>query len=331
MAESQRVGQQIGRYRISRRIGRGGLGEVYLAEDVRLQRQVAIKTFLTQPGQEEISNFSARARQIALLDHPHLVPVFDFGTDEAEPHPIQYMVTKYMPGGSLRDRHPKGTQSPLMTVISYVRQVAGALQYAHEKDTLHGNLKPSKFLLNERGDILLSDIGELALLQGDTENVMGTAAYMAPEQLQAKSQAASDQYALGIIVYEWLTGAAPFSGRSPMDVAIQHSNTPPPSLRASNPALSPYVEEVVFHALAKDPKDRFASVQAFANALASAAGALRGATADETLIARPGTPGARGDDEVRSKAIPLPSPGLPAEPGGAERSWSPPPGHAQTG
>src|SRR5216683_4876102 len=131
MAESQRIGQQIGRYHISRRIGRGGLGEVYLAEDVPLQRQVALKIFPTQPGQEEMSNFPVRARQIALLDHPHIVPVFDFGSDETGPDPTWYLVTKYMPGGSLRDRHPKGTQLPLMTVISYIRQVSGALQYVH--------------------------------------------------------------------------------------------------------------------------------------------------------------------------------------------------------
>jgi predicted ATPase/DNA-binding CsgD family transcriptional regulator len=179
----------------------------------------------------------------------------------------------YAPGGNLRQRYPKGMQFPLDVVVSYVKQVADALQYAHQEKVIHRDIKPENMLLGRNDEILLSDFG-IAVLAHSTgsqhaQNMAGTAAYMAPEQIQAHPSPASDQYALGIVVYEWLSGDRPFQGTL-TEIAIKHTLAPPPALREKVPTLSPEVELVVLQALAKDPGLRFANVQAFAQALEEA-------------------------------------------------------------
>jgi serine/threonine protein kinase len=162
---------------------------------------------------------------------------------------------------------------PLAAVVSYAGQVAEALQYAHDRQLIHRDVKPENMLLGEEGEVLLTDFGIVTIAQSSglqqTEGVAGTAAYMAPEQLQGKPHPASDQYALGVSVYEWLTGTPPFHG-SLHEIASQHILVPPPPLRQKVPTLSPAVEEVVLTALAKDHHQRFASVRAFARALEEA-------------------------------------------------------------
>jgi tetratricopeptide (TPR) repeat protein len=184
-----------------------------------------------------------------------------------------YLVMDYAPRGTLRDRHPKGTPLALETLLPYVKQVADALYYAHEQKLIHRDVKPENMLLGERGEVLLSDFGIATVAQSSryqqTEGVAGTATYMAPEQLQGKPRPASDQFALGIVVYEWLTGTRPFQGTF-TEIASQHVLTAPPPLRERVPTISEAVEQVVLTALAKDPHERFASVQAFANALEQA-------------------------------------------------------------
>jgi serine/threonine protein kinase len=214
---------------------------------------------------DEIEGFQKEARSIAHLAHPHIVRVFDFNVIDDTP----FLVMDYAPGGTLRQHHPKGTILPLPTVISYVKQVADALQYAHEKKLIHRDIKPENMLLGENQQVLLSDFGIALITQStryqNTQEVIGTAAYMAPEQLQGKPRRASDQYALGIVAYEWLSGKQPFHG-SFTEIYSQHLFVPPPSLREKLPELPPSVDEVILKALAKDPQQRFARIIDFARA-----------------------------------------------------------------
>ncbi len=195
--------------------------------------------------------------------------------------------------GTLRTRHPRGTRLPLETLAPYVKQVADALHYAHEEKLIHRDLKPENMLLGKRGEVLLSDFGIATVAQSSryqgTQEVAGTVAYMAPEQVQGKPRPASDQYSLGIVVYEWLCGERPFHG-SFTEIATQHVLAPPPPLREKLPDLSPAVEQAVMIALAKDPKERFASVVAFANALEQARQPNASLYFAPTQVIRPSTP-----------------------------------------
>src|SRR5207302_3151736 len=159
------------------------------------------------------------------------------------------------------------------TVVSSAQQVADALQYAHENKIIHRDVKPENMLTGQRKALLLSDFGIAATAHStssmSTQAPVGTIPYMAPEQIQAQARPASDQYALGIVVYEWLCGTRPFEG-SYTEIFAKHLMTPPPPLRENVPTLPPEVEQVVLRALAKDPKQRFATVQAFAAALEQA-------------------------------------------------------------
>jgi len=179
----------------------------------------------------------------------------------------------YAPNGTLRQRYAPGTRLPLPTILSYVRQVADALHYAHEAKVIHRDIKPENMLVGRRDEVLLSDFG-IALIaqtsrQSSTEEVAGTAAYMAPEQIEGRPLPASDQYALGVVVYEWLCGELPFRGTF-KEVCTQHLFVAPPSLREKVPLLSASIEQVVMKALAKEPQQRFVDVRAFADALEEA-------------------------------------------------------------
>ena len=192
--------------------------------------------------------------------------VLEFGIQDA----TQYLVLDYAPGGTLRRRHPRGERLSLTTVVGYVNQIASALQYAHDKHLIHRDVKPENILLGRHDELLLADFGIAVLTQSmqsvQTQNIVGTPTYMAPEQLQGHPCPASDQYALGILVYEWLCGCPPFSG-SPAEVAAQHGFASPPSLKNRVPSLPSRVEQVILRALGKDPTSRFPSVAAFADAL----------------------------------------------------------------
>src|SRR5216684_6519913 len=181
----------------------------------------------------------------------------------------------YAPNGSIRQHHPKGIRLPLDIIISHVKQVASALQYTHEKRLIHRDIKPENLLLGEHNQILLSDFGIALIVQStqyqSVQDVIGTASYMAPEQFQGRPRIASDQYALGIVVYEWISGNLPFHGTF-SEIYGQQMFVPPPSLCEKFPGIPYSVEEVIQRALAKDPKERFSNVQAFANALELANG-----------------------------------------------------------
>src|SRR3989475_2648855 len=264
-----RSGQQLGNYRLIRLLGQGAFADVYLGEHIYLKTQAAIKILQIRLAGDDMQGFLNEARSIASLKHPHIVRVLDFGVEGATP----FLVMDYAPLGTLRQRYPTGTRLPLANIVSYVKQVAEALQYAHERKLIHRDIKPENMLLGENFQVLLSDFG-IALVAQSTryqniQEVIGTATYMAPEQLQGKPRRASDQYSLGIVVYEWICGDRPFHG-SFTEIYSQHMFVLPPPLCEKVPGLLPTVEEVVFTALAKDPQQRFGSVQAFAHALEQA-------------------------------------------------------------
>jgi predicted ATPase/class 3 adenylate cyclase/DNA-binding CsgD family transcriptional regulator len=266
-----RVGQQLGNYRLVRLLGRGGFAEVYLGEHLRFKQQTAIKVLHTYLTGKEVEHFQHEAETIATLAHPAIIRVLDFDIQEGVP----FLVMEYAPNGSLRRQHPKGEVVPLPTLVSYVQQVASALHYAHEHTIIHRDVKPENMLLGRRGEVLLSDFGlaTVAHATGSPSASMqgtgGTIAYMAPEQIEGHPRRTSDQYALGAVVYEWLCGKPPFEG-SLSQVMVQHLSMPPPSLRERVPTISPTVEQLVLRALAKDPKQRFACVADFAQALEQA-------------------------------------------------------------
>lgn len=263
------IGQQIGNYRLLRKLGQGSFAEVYLGEHLYLERLAAIKVLHMQIEPETQEQFRLEARTIAHLQHPHILSVLDFGIQEQ----IPYLVTEYTPGGTLRAAHPKGTRLPLEQIVLYVKQIALALDYAHQQKVIHRDVKPDNLLLNVAHEVVLSDFGIAVVQQTlstlSTQNFAGTPLYMAPEQIQYKPCAASDQYALGIVVYEWLTGAAPFQGTF-YTVLQQHLYEAPPSLRTQLPDLPIGVEEAVFKALSKDPKQRFTCIEDFALVLEEA-------------------------------------------------------------
>jgi serine/threonine protein kinase len=233
-----RVGQQLGNYHLIRLLGKGGFAEVYLGEHIRLNTQAAVKVLQTQLAGDEADRFSTEARTIAHLLHPHIVRVLDFDVEDGVP----FLVMDYAPNGTLRHRHPKGVPLSLSTIVQYVNQIAEALQYAHDEKLIHRDIKPENMLLGRHNDILLSDFGIALVTQSSrlqsTQEAIGTAAYMAPEQLQGKPRRASDQYALGIVVYEWLCGERPFNGNF-TELYSQQMFVPPPPLREKVPTIPP--------------------------------------------------------------------------------------------
>jgi len=264
-----RVGQQFGNYRLTQFLGRGGFAEIYLGLHLHLETQAALKVQHTPLSNDDVERFRTEARTIARLEHPHIVRLLEFGVEET----TAFLVMSYAPHGSLRDRYPKGTCVPLSTIVSYVKEIAAALQYAHDAQLIHRDLKPENLLLGRNHEVLLSDFGLVLIIPHSgsltAKDMAGTLPYTAPEQLLGKPRQASDQYSLGIIVYEWVCGVRPFQG-STLEIMTQHLRALPPPLRGNNLTLPPAVEKVVLRALAKDPGQRFATVQAFATALEQA-------------------------------------------------------------
>jgi len=263
------VGQQLGNYRLIRLLGRGGFADVYLGEHIHLDINAAIKLLHTQLTDEDIALFRSEARTLARLIHPQIVRLLDFGIENN----IPYLVMDYAPNGTFRERYPRHTTLPLPSIVAYVLQVAGALQFAHEEKLIHRDIKPENMFLGRRNEVVVGDFG-IAVLSKSTrsrnlQDIAGTVEYMSPEQLHGKPSRASDQYSLAIVVYEWLTGEVPFQGAF-IEIASQHMLVPPEPPRKKVPTIPLAVEQVVLQALEKDPEQRFPSVHEFAQALKTA-------------------------------------------------------------
>lgn len=264
-----RIGQQLGNYKILRQVGQGGFADVYLAEHIHLRTQAAIKVLQVRLGENNKQNFLNEARTIAHLVHPYIVRVLDFGIQDNTP----FLVMDYAPNGTFRQRFLQGKPLPAAPLVPYIKQTAAALQYGHDKKLIHRDVKPENMLLSHNDEVLLGDFG-LALIAYNSNSrspteTAGTAAYMAPEQLQGKPRPASDQYALGMIAYEWITGSCPFHG-SFFEIASQQVLTPPPPMREKAPKTPVEVEKVIMRALEKDPQKRFPNVREFSLALEDA-------------------------------------------------------------
>src|SRR6266567_3480991 len=271
----------IGNYRLLRLLGQGAFATVYLGEHRYLRRLAAIKVLRTVLNNRDKERFIEEARLLATLSHPNIVRVLEFAVARRVNHArnkefseyIPYLIIDFAPGGSLRTLYPIGSCLFIEVATGYIKQIAAALQYAHNHGIIHRDVKPENCLLNEQQEVMLSDFG-LALFAPtpdllSTQQMEGTLPYTAPEQLRGKPDFASDQYSLAIIAYEWLCGHRPFKGED-VEIIMQQISSPPPSLRSQNPAISQAVEDVILRGLEKDPQRRYPDVQAFAKALEQA-------------------------------------------------------------
>jgi serine/threonine-protein kinase len=269
----------IDRYRIQRELGRGGMATVYLARDLRHDRQVAIKVL--HPELAAVlgaERFLAEIRTTANLQHPHILPLFDSGSADGQ----LFYVMPFVDGETLRARIERETQLPVADAVRIATEVADALAYAHERGVIHRDIKPENILLHG-GHALVADFGiALAVQQAGGQRMtqtglsLGTPQYMAPEQAMGDKNvdARADIYALGAVCYEMLIGEPPFTGPTPQAIIARVLTSAAAALTASRPTIPPHIEHAVLTALAKLPADRFASANAFAHALANASAAV---------------------------------------------------------
>lgn len=259
---------QLGDYRLQQLLGQGDATEVYVAEHVQQHTQVAIKLIYGEWQEEKAEKFLTQCSMLTNLHHPHIVPISDSGIEQN----VAYVVMEYMPHGNVRQQHPRGTRLPLAMVLQYARQVADALTYIHERGLVHRDVKPHNMLLDDEGEIKLSDFGiaivshSISPIRGSSRSFEGTAPYAAPEQLQGQPRRASDQYALAIAIYEWLSGDWPFSGTF-YEITHQHLFVQPASLQKKGVDCPLNVEQVIMRALEKEPEKRFPSIKIFADEL----------------------------------------------------------------
>ena len=283
------IGQRLGTSRVERLLGAGGMSAIYLAQQERPRRSVAVKVLRPQlladarQWPQFLARFRREADATAALDHANIMPIYEFG----EQDDLAYLIMPYLPDGSLATLLAREGPLPIPQTLSYAEQVASALDYAHQHGIVHRDVKPSNLLLHPDGRLLLADFGiarpldqrglpdiELAshaladaglTIGGVT---LGTPDYMAPEQIRGERVGpAADIYALGVVTYAMLTGRAPFGGGATAQVLARQLNDPPPPLRIARPDASARMEEVIFWALAKDGTARPSSAGAFARAL----------------------------------------------------------------
>jgi serine/threonine protein kinase len=331
---SDRIGQQLGNYRLKHLLGRGGFAEVYLGEHVKLKKKyAAIKVLHTLIADEELERFQQEAQMISDLQHAHIIRILDFDVQAGMP----FIVMDYAPNASLRKQHPAGTLLPAEIVSVYVQQIVLALQHAHNQRIVHRDIKPENMLVGQNGEILLSDFGVATLSHNTSslsvQTIAGTTPYMAPEQIHGHPVPASDQYALGIVVYEWLCGTRPFQGTA-IEIALQHVMAQVPLLRQHNPSVHPSIEQVVLKTLVKAPQERFPDVTTFAHTLAQALEASKHTTSFAApVFPQPGFTGTHpvpGSPPGSPFVPPGDQPTVPSPVPGSHRPLIPPSGYQPT-
>ena len=235
------IGQVLGHYRIIKQIGYGGMATVFLAEDVNLGREVAVKVFWPRPGETRdfLKRFEREARVLAKLDHPNILHVYDYGEQDG----FAYLITPYMPGGSLKEVLQKRKLIPPVEALQMAAPILNALQYASERGLIHRDIKPGNMLFKADGSLVLADFGlvKVFVTEGESQAthsasetgpaVTGTPEYMSPEQIQGKATPISDIYSFGIVLYEMLAGQRPFISTNVLSVLMQQVNEQPRSLR----------------------------------------------------------------------------------------------------
>ncbi len=293
------IGTVLGTCTLQQVIGQGGMGAVYLALQSRPRRQVAVKVLLplTPLPPSQLAAFLERFRRetdaVASLEHPNIIPVYEYD----EYNGLAYLVMPYISGGTLRDVMERDGALPLLKVVSYLEQLAAALDFAHERGVIHRDIKPANILLTPQGRLLLTDFG-LVKVSIEGQEILrrltgpgapvGTPDYMSPEQVLGEPvDGRADLYSLGVILYQMVTGTLPFQGETPMQVAAQHLQVSPNSPRLLRPDLPAAAEKVMLRAMAKRPAERYAKgrdlVNEFLVALASS-GVLLGSS-DSTYAA----------------------------------------------
>ena len=291
------AGTAVGPYRILEQVGRGGMATVYKAHHAALARNVAIKVLPSHLADDDIfrERFRAEAVTIAKLRHPNILAVYDYGNESG----LFYIVTEFVDGGTLADQ--LGKPLPIDYAVRMLSPVAGALDYAHARDVVHRDVKPSNVLVARDGTVIVSDFGLARMLEGSlprltqTGALVGTPEYMAPEQAGGESAGpAADRYALAVVAYEMLVGAVPYSADTPLATLLAHLHRPLPLPRERNPQLSTAIEEVLLRGLAKDPKDRYATAADLVRAIEAAA--------------RHPSPPSAAAPRVVAAAVPVPEP-----------------------
>lgn len=265
------LGTRLGRYELRERIGKGGMAWVYKAWDNTLERWVAVKVLHEHLADEKDfkARFEREAKLIASLSHPNIIQVYDFDVIQRNDAATYYMVMAYVAGGSLRQQmeefHEAGKRLPLSRIKAVLSGVADALAYAHQHGMVHRDVTPGNILFDDQGRPVLADFGIARLVSGSrltqTGMASGTPLYMSPEQgVGDPGDHRSDIYAVGVILFEMLTGSAPYVGDSAFAIIFKHVNDPVPSPLDKNPNLPRAVESVIFRALAKDPNERYQSI-----------------------------------------------------------------------
>lgn len=285
-----RVGESVGRYQILELIGQGGMAAVYKAFDLRLKREVALKVILPNRLQstKSLKRFEREARALASLAHPHIVRILDYGEHVESP----YLVMEFVSGGTLREK--LGEPMPWREAIGILTPIAEALEYAHGKSIIHRDVKPSNILLSDHGKPMLSDFGVAKALElEDTWDLTGTGVgvgtpnYMAPEQgLGKKADHRADVYAIGIVLFELLTGQKPYQAETPLATLLAHLNDPIPRPSKITPGVPRAIEQVTLRALAKQPSDRFQTMNEFSEALKEAVARPEGRLAQQIPVRR---------------------------------------------
>ena len=264
-------GQMLGNYRIINQVGQGGMATVYKAYQPSMDRHVAVKVLPSQlaESKEFVARFQQEARTIARLEHPHILPVFDYGESDG----TAYFVMRYLEAGTLKERMVAGRPLPLDEIDRLFTQLTDALSYAHSHGVIHRDLKPANALVDSNGNLFLTDFGIAKLLESasprltQTDAIMGTPAYISPEQAQAQTvDQRSDIYSLGIILYEMVTGRVPFTADTPLAIILKHISDPMPLPSLLKPDIPAAIERVILKALAKEPEDRFATAAEFLSA-----------------------------------------------------------------
>jgi Tol biopolymer transport system component/tRNA A-37 threonylcarbamoyl transferase component Bud32 len=279
------IGQSLGRYHILEQLGEGGMATVYKALDTRLERHVAVKVIRTDLFgrallERMLKRFEREAKSLARLSHPNVVKVLDYGEHEGAP----FIVMEFIPGGTLKDRLA-GNRLPWHESVRLMLPIAQALAYAHDAGIIHRDIKPSNILITQSGEPMLSDFGIAKILADETTVELtatgagiGTPEYMAPEQGMGHADARADIYALGIVLYQMITGHVPFRADTPMAIMLKKNTEPLPRPSQFVRDLPPVVENMLIKSLARDPENRYPTMLAFIKALEGSLN-LKGATA----------------------------------------------------